>query len=78
MEEEGEDKEVVDEAESKLWVKIDEVLKDYHLSEFQKVACRKFIKDRVGNPENKNVERVREWLFMRMNGSRIPEKHHPR
>ncbi len=42
------------------------------------MACRKFIKDKVGNPENKVVERVREWLFMRMNGQRMPEKYHPR
>ena len=41
------------EDEEKLWGKIKDVLKDYHLTEFQKVACRKFIKDKVGNPENK-------------------------
>ena len=42
------------------------------------MACQKFIKDKVGNPENKKVERLREWLFMRMNGSRMPAKYHPR
>ena len=42
------------------------------------MACKKFIKDKVGNPANTDVERLREWLFMRMNGSRKPEKYHPR
>lgn len=32
------------------------------------MACKKFIKDKVGNPGNTDVERLREWLFMRMNG----------
>ena len=58
----------MDEDQVKLWSKIDEVLKDYHLTQFQKVACRKFIKDKVGNPKNENVERLRQWLFMKMNG----------
>ena len=68
----------MDQAEAKLWEKINEVLKDYHLNEFQKLACRKFIKDKVGNPKNESVERLREWLFMKMNGQRFPEKYHPR
>ena len=33
-----------------MWAKIDEILKDYYLSSFAKVACKKFIKDKVGNP----------------------------
>ena len=68
----------MDEAQTKLWSKIDEVLKDYHLNSFQKVACKKFIKDKVGNPGCTAVERLREWLFMKMNGQRLPEKYHPR
>lgn len=75
---EDSDEEKVDESEQKLWVKINDILKEYHLSEFQKVACRKFIKDKIGNPDNKNVERLREWLFMRINGHKMPEKYHPR
>jgi hypothetical protein len=48
------------------------------LNDFQKMACKKFIKDKVGNPKNESVERLREWLFMKMNGQRLPEKYHPR
>ena len=61
-----------------LWGKIDDVLKDYHLSGFQKVAVQKFIKDRVGNPNDDTVTHVREWLFMRINGQKLPKKYHPR
>lgn len=66
------------ESESKLWNKIEELLRDYHLNSFSKLACKKFIKDKVGDPKNTKVERLREWLFMKINGQRIPEKHHPR
>jgi len=55
-------------SEVKLWNKIEEVLKDYHLNSFSLVACKKFIKDKVGNPECHTVDRLREWLFMRING----------
>jgi len=58
----------MDEAQTKLWTKIDEVLREYLLNDFQKLAVKKFIKDKVGNPECTAVERVREWLFMKMNG----------
>jgi len=33
-----------------MWDKIDTVLKDYYLSPFAMVACKKFIKDKVANP----------------------------
>jgi aspartate beta-hydroxylase len=66
------------EAETSLWNKIDLLLKDYHLNNFQKVACKKFIKDKVGNPDNKDVDRLRDWLFMKMNGQRLPKVMHPR
>ena len=51
---------------------------EFHLTEFQKVACKKFIKDKVGNPKNKDVDRLREWLFMRLNGNKMPKVYHPR
>lgn len=62
----------------KLWTKIEDLLKDYHLNAFSLLACKKFIKDKVGNPKNTQVERLRDWLFMRMNGQKLPEKYHPR
>lgn len=51
-----------------MWDKIEEILKEYYLGNFQKLACKKFIKDKVGNPNNANVQRCRDWLFMRLNG----------
>ena len=56
-----------------MWGKIDEILKEYYLSKFQTLACKKFIKDKVGKPDNDNVKRCREWLFMRLNGRKMPE-----
>lgn len=36
------------------------------------------MKVKVGDPDNKNVERAREWLFMRINGKKLPDEYHPR
>ena len=54
------------------------VLHEYHLSAFQTLACQKFIKDRIGNQEDESVERARQWLFMRVNDRKMPDKYHPR
>lgn len=59
--------------EQKMWEQIEQVLKPYFLSNFQKFAVQKFIKDQIGDPENKTVERARDWLFMKLNGSRMPK-----
>ena len=39
----------MDPATKAMWAKIDEILKEYYLSNFQKLACKKFIKDKVGD-----------------------------
>ena len=67
-----------DPATAAMWAKIDEILKDYYLTSFATVACKKFIKDKVGNPQNQDVDRCRNWLFMKLNGRRLPEQYHPR
>ena len=64
--------------EKKMWDKIEEILKSYYLSAFQALAAKKFIKDKVGNKECHEVDRLREWLFMKVNGRKLPEKYHPR
>ena len=68
----------MDEAQEALWKKIETLLAEYYLSSFQKLACKKFIKVKVGNPKDDSVSRVRDWLFMRLSGKLMPEKYHPR
>ena len=75
---ESSEEEKEDPATAAMWGKIDEILKEYYLSNFQKLACKKFIKDKVGNPENQTVKRCREWIFMKLNGKRLPDTYHPR
>ena len=53
-------------------------MKEYHLTAFQALAVKKFIKTKIGNPDDKSVDRLRAWLFMRLNGHKLPEKYHPR
>ena len=76
--EQSSSEEEVSPEEAQLWEKIGEVLKEFHLTSFQTLATRKFIKDKVGNPKDQTVDRVRQWLFMRINGKKLPEKYHPR
>ena len=73
---EGEEK--ISEQQQQLWNKIEKLLEEYYLSAFQKLACKKFIQDKVANPDDKTVSRVRDWLFMRLNGKLMPEVYHPR
>jgi len=54
------------------------VFEEYHLSKLQEAAAKKFIKDKVGNPDDHTVDRLRDWLFMRINGRKMPAKYHPR
>jgi hypothetical protein len=44
----------------------------------QTAAAHKFIKDKVFNPNDESVERLRQWLLMRINGKRMPDVYHPR
>ena len=48
----SDEEEKLSDAEKQLWEKIDGVLKEYHLTAFQQLAARKFIKDKVGNPKD--------------------------
>jgi hypothetical protein len=68
----------MDEAQVAMWAKIDKVLEEYFLSAFQTLAIKKFIKDKVANPECQHVERARQWLFLRLNNRVVPKLLHPR
>jgi hypothetical protein len=68
----------LDEEQTKMWSKIDDLLKEYYLTAFQTLACKKFIKDKVANPEDKTVSRCRDWMLMKLSGQSLPKKYHPR
>lgn len=36
------------------------------------------MKVKIGDPNNKNVDRAREWIFMRLNGKKLPDLYHLR
>jgi hypothetical protein len=61
-----------------MWAKIDSLLAEYYLTPFQTLACKKFLKDKVANPEDKSVSRLREWVLMRLSGQKMPKVYHPR
>ena len=74
----SEEEVVQDPEQQKMWSKIDDLLKEYYLTAFQTLACKKFIKDKVANPEDKSVARLRDWMLMKLSGQPMPKKYHPR
>ena len=47
------------------------MLHEYRLSDMQKMAAGKFIKDCIADKENRKVDRLREWILKKINGSRV-------
>ena len=66
------------EEQTVMWDKIEVLLKEYYLTAFQTLACKKFIKDKVANPEDKTVSRCRDWMLMKLSGKSLPKEYHPR
>lgn len=66
--EEGEEKVLEDKVVSKL----QDFFNEYHLTDFQKFAVTKFIKQNIADKNNLKVERVRGWLFHKINGQKVP------
>lgn len=50
---------------------MEEIFKDYYLSDFQMFAVQKFIKTEAGNPSNAKADRVREWIMAKLNNQTI-------
>ena len=57
--ESSDEEEVLTEEQVKMWDKIDAWLKEFYLTPFQTVACKKFLKDKVANPDDHTVDRCR-------------------
>jgi aspartate beta-hydroxylase len=62
----SDDEEKQDEATRKVWEKVNKVFEEYHLSPFAMAAARKWVR-LMGNPENKHLARIREWILLRIN-----------
>jgi len=58
--------------EEKVISKLQGLYNEYYLSDFQKFAVTKFIKENIANKDNAQVERVRDWLFAKMNKQKVP------
>jgi hypothetical protein len=61
---------VEDPEKTKLFSKLETFYTEYHLSDFQKFAAGKFIKDNISNPQNQKVDRIRDWLMFKLNHKR--------
>ena len=72
-EEETKEKTEEEEKEETIWKRLDELFAEYHLSNFHVFAVKRFIKDKIGDPTATTVERVRQWLFNKLNKKRLLE-----
>jgi aspartate beta-hydroxylase len=61
--------------EGKIFDKLNSFFDDYCLNSLQRAAALNFIKEKVANPEDSSVARVREWLLAQLNSKRIPPVH---
>ncbi len=65
MDSDSEDEE--DERSAWLWKRVERVLDEYCLSRLAKAAARKWVRQ-LADPSNEQLERLRLWLLMRVNG----------
>mmetsp|Transcript_13318 Transcript_13318/g.25037 ORF Transcript_13318/g.25037 Transcript_13318/m.25037 type:complete len:249 (+) Transcript_13318:1993-2739(+) len=61
--------------EQRVMDKLSKLLDEYLLSPLQRAACMKFIRDKVANPEDDSVVRLRQWLLKKVNGQIILPVH---
>jgi hypothetical protein len=54
--------------ESNLNSKLEAFYNSYYLSNIQKFAVGKFLKDFIGDKSNQKVSRTRPWFFEALNG----------
>lgn len=57
--------------ESKLMDRLNRIYDEYYLSEFQRFAVGKFIKETIANKSNSKVDRIREWLMKKINNKMV-------
>jgi len=60
------------EVENVINTRLEKFYEEYHLSDFQKFAVSKFIRENIGDKDNQKVSRIRNWLFSRLNGKKVP------
>lgn len=65
----AEDSDAEDEAykDDKVWKKVEAVLAEYSLSNLGMAAAKKWVR-MMGDPNNAELSRIRDWLLMRVNG----------
>lgn len=55
--------------------KLSEFFDEYFLNGIARLAAMKFIKDKLGNREDSNVDRLRRWVIAKINNKKPPPIH---
>ena len=59
-----------------MWERVDEVLHEYSLTTLAMAAARKWVRQ-MGDPRNKHLDRLREWMLLRLNGQQRAKPKSP-
>mmetsp|Transcript_20762 Transcript_20762/g.37798 ORF Transcript_20762/g.37798 Transcript_20762/m.37798 type:complete len:351 (-) Transcript_20762:7-1059(-) len=62
------DNEEPSESERQVLDAVDKVLDEWFVTGMVRAGAKKFIRDKIGNRNNAECDRVRQWLLLRMNG----------
>ena len=60
-----------------IFSRLDQIFDEFYLSEFQKVMATHFIRDHLAIKENSKIERIREWLMLKLNSKNVVDFCHP-
>jgi len=63
---------------SKLYKKLIELFDEYLLTELQRLAAFKFIKDKFSNTDCVDAENLKKWILLKMNNKIQPDNIHVR
>jgi hypothetical protein len=61
---------------SKLYKKLIELFDEYLLTELQRLAAFKFIKDKFSNPNCIDAENLKKWILLKVNNKIHPDNIH--
>jgi aspartate beta-hydroxylase len=67
--------ETEEQREQRVMERLSKFLDEFFLSSLQKAAVNKFIRDKVANPDDTSVVRLRQWLMKKVNGQIIMPPH---
>lgn len=58
-------------SEGALMQRIQLLFEEYHLNSLQRAGALKFLKEKISNPDDDSVARIREWVLSKINNKKV-------